>query len=423
MATKPGSTYTHATDLTFTSGPANTFDTKLPVPFPAQGFIPGTGADAEHVNTLFNITGDWITSWLALGSAVAGLDAHLVETSGSGETRIATGIFGGTLAAGPGLVVTENAGIQSATIFNSNAAGNALEVGATSTIAAAIITNNGNGVGLTVDSVGGEGVRVTAGGTLTGLVSTGGPAGGTGVTGIGLGGGFGLNGVAGPTGGGVQALGIATSPQPALAALGSIFPAAQVRGTIYMQPTVVPGTPIDGDFWKRPGTVSLERGGLEWQDPAGGALGAAPGKQRAHSTTEGFGYGYAESLGDTSEAATSTINKVTMSMGSSSGKFNQPNGNYIVEYSATVRLGAGAGLGIRAVVTFLSPGSGSVATYTDFAAVGERKTVSFFMRHTLANPGGPDLFHLAIASNGGAPGPASEVIIDNARIVARGSYE
>jgi hypothetical protein len=422
MATKPGTFFTHATLLKYSVGPAFGFDTKLPVPDIPNGYVPGQGVSAEQVNQQMSIIGDWLTNWLILGSAVAGLDAHLVETNGSGETRVATGIFGGTLAAGPGLVVTENAGIQSMTVFNSKPNGNALEIGATSTIAAAIVTNNGVGPGLTVDSVGGEGARVTAGGSLTGGVFTGGPGGGTGVTGIGLGTGHGLNGVAGPGGCGVQAIGVATSFLPAAAFFGSLFPAAQVRGTWYAQPTVVPSAPIDGDFWKRPGTATIERGGLEWEDAAGTVSGGAAGKQRAHSTTNGFGYGYAESLGDTSEDATSTLDKVTLAMGQSAGQAAQPDGDYIVEFSATIRLGVLALIGTRAIVNFIYPG-GSVSTRMDFNIRDERKTVSYFIKHRLINPAGPDLFKIQIASDAGAPGVTAIVLIDNARIVARGSYE
>ena len=422
MATKPLTVFTFAIDPVFLSGPANTFATKIVPGTSDQGFIPGQGVNAEWANYLLHWTGTWITNWINLGSFVATLDAHIVETNASGEISVAAAILGGTLAAGPGLVVQENAGIQSATISNSKPAGNALEIVATSTIAACIITNNGAGLGLTVDSVSGEGARVTAGGSANGGVFTGGSGGGTGLTGIGLGVGCGVTGVAGPNGCGIFAIGVATSPLPAASFFGSIAPAAQVRGTWHAQPTVEPTAAVDGDFWKRPGVVSVERGGLEWEDPAGGVSGGSAGKQRAHSTANGFGFGYAESLGDTPEDASATLDKVTLSMGVAAGEAAQPNGDYIVEYSAMIRLGALALLGTRAIVTFISP-AGSISTRIDFTIVGERKPVSFFVKHSLVNPGAPDIFKIQIASDAGAPGPTAIVLIDEARIVARGAYE
>jgi hypothetical protein len=436
MPTKPATTYTFATSLNYAAGPFIGSATKtLPGDIP-NGFVPGTGIVAEWNNYMFHWSGTWITDWVDQGSFLADLDAHIIETNASGETNIASMQIGGTTSGSFAMRLVENSGAPSATLVATNTSGNdclnattvggtgnAVEATCSGTGAAIKVTNSGTGEGMLVDSFANEGLRVTGGGGFTGTVSTGGATGGTGVTGIGMAAGYGVTGVAGPTGAGMWALGIATSTEPALKVWGSLVPLAQVRGTLEMQPTSVPSAPIDGDFWKRPGTINVERGGLEWQDPAGGADGTSAGKQRAHSTTNGFGYGYSHSLGDTTEDGTSTKDKVTLYLGTAAAKYTQPDGYYIVEYSATVRLGAAAAVGTRASVTFIYPGGGSVNTRIDFSAVSERKPVSFFIRHLLTNPGGPDTFKIQIASDGGAPGPGVEVIIDNARIVARGAYE
>jgi hypothetical protein len=85
MPTKPGSAFVHATDANFSSGPASGNPTKLPVPDTGQGYIPDTGIAAEHVNSVLNLIGIWLTDWVDQGTFDADEDAHIVETDGAGK--------------------------------------------------------------------------------------------------------------------------------------------------------------------------------------------------------------------------------------------------------------------------------------------------------------------------------------------------
>ncbi len=200
MATKPTATFTHATNLNYSLGPAVGFPTKLPVPDIPNGFVPGTGVSAEQVNQLINITGQWITDWLALGSAASGLDAHLVETNALGAINTAAATFGGTAAALTPLVVGENSGAPGLTaqLQNSSVGGIVTRIealGAGSSIAVeanalfgtsnAIQATTGAGIAVRAESVGGgtavraignaagPGLVVTAGNASTAITATG----------------------------------------------------------------------------------------------------------------------------------------------------------------------------------------------------------------------------------------------------------
>lgn len=102
MPTKPSTTYTFATDPTFDSGPASPLGvTRIIPPSLPQGFIPGTGIAPEYINYLFNVSGAWLTDWVAQGSNAADEDAHLVETDDEGQVSAVRAVFGGALDGGP----------------------------------------------------------------------------------------------------------------------------------------------------------------------------------------------------------------------------------------------------------------------------------------------------------------------------------
>lgn len=90
MAVKPSASFTWATDLNFSSGPASGNPTKVNPPgWPAvaQGNVPDLDIVAEFVNTVFNNVGLW-TGWLAAGSSAGAADAHIVETDSNGDTAV-----------------------------------------------------------------------------------------------------------------------------------------------------------------------------------------------------------------------------------------------------------------------------------------------------------------------------------------------
>ncbi len=174
MATKPVATFTHATDATFGSGPATGFPTKLPVPSPAQGFVPGAGIAAEQVNTQFNVVGQWLTNWLALGSAAASVDAHLVETDSGGFARVAGFVAGGTAAGGFAFTASENSGSPTSTaVITNSSSGNAVDARCTDGIAV-LATSIAGGVAVrAIGNGAGPAVLATAGASSTAVTATG----------------------------------------------------------------------------------------------------------------------------------------------------------------------------------------------------------------------------------------------------------
>lgn len=87
MATKPGSSFTWATDTNFSSGPASGQPTKVAIPTPSQGLVPGDDLIPEYLNNLFNFLSTY-TDWVLDGSSAGGADAHIVETNASGHTQV-----------------------------------------------------------------------------------------------------------------------------------------------------------------------------------------------------------------------------------------------------------------------------------------------------------------------------------------------
>ncbi len=183
MPTKPITTFTLATDATFSSGPASGLSTRIILPSLLQGHIPGTGAAAEHANYVGGITGDWISDWLFLGTSAADEDAHIVETDSDGlasATRINVGgsTAGGAVpsieATGPstgdapaieanfttgpnnGLRVTRSSSTagSAALVQSTDSSGNVLTV---------ISAGTNTGAGLSVTGQSGTAVDVTAG--------------------------------------------------------------------------------------------------------------------------------------------------------------------------------------------------------------------------------------------------------------------
>lgn len=92
MATKPSGdvTFTWATDVNFSSGPAAGNPTKVnPAGWTvvAQGAIPGNGIVAEFTNKVRNVLGQW-TGWLDAGSSTDAGDAHILEVDAAGNCDV-----------------------------------------------------------------------------------------------------------------------------------------------------------------------------------------------------------------------------------------------------------------------------------------------------------------------------------------------
>ena len=138
MATKPTTTFTLATNTNYSVGPLAGFATKVvPADIP-NGFTPGQGVQPEPVNYCLHYTGKWITDWLDLGSSAADLDAHIVETDGTGEAKIASARIGATASAARALYADANSGASSATAEVVNTFGGYALLASTALASAAI---------------------------------------------------------------------------------------------------------------------------------------------------------------------------------------------------------------------------------------------------------------------------------------------
>jgi len=323
MPTKPGTTYTHATDLNFGSGPASGQPTKIVDAAAAtQGFIPGQGVDAEAVNYIFNIAGEWLSDWVSQGTNAADLDAHIIETDANGTASIAALNAGNTAATFNAITAVENSGASATTILGTNSSGG---VGV-----AAIAT--GGGVGLSADvfdtcdavvgQVRGPGVAVT------GRVF----AGATGAA---------LKGEGQVGGGPVLDLEFnATTPARGLAAL---------------QATDEPTAPAAGDVWRRPDepTAAFDRrGGIEYQDDLGAPGKTGPGKLRAWATPEGVEFFQASTSGpiDSPSDSTGIVSAITLTIPKES-----PAGVYSIQWALEIvpynSGGGGGGPRLRRIQT------------------------------------------------------------------------
>lgn len=376
MATKPGSSFTLATNANYSVGERVGSPTKIAPPDAANGFIPGEGVTAEDLNYCLAILGDW-SVWLLAGSALAGQDRHLVETDAAGQTAIAGLVLGGTSAGFFPLAVIANTGAPSAAAtFANNGAGFAIQASAGGASAAVRATATGSGAGVEAQVVGGTGPAVKA-----------------------------------------------TRPAaagPALSAekSGSGAPA---RGSVYLEPEEIadqPTTTTDGDVWKirRGGSV---RGALQYYDDDGGPGGAGGGVQSVWSTSGGHGHAWFQE--DTPQDNDTTTYAIALTgvinAGDSPG---QPAGEYIVSVYAEVEAReAGAEIGL-----FLREDAGGTSiagvVHETFADVGNfnEKAVTLRAKVTLG-AGGPQAYSLMFRAdiNG------LEVRVSRSNMRFEGAYE
>ncbi len=449
MAIKPSATFTHATNLNFSLGPAVGFPTKLPVPDIPNGYVPGTGVSAEQVNQQFNILGDY-TVWLAAGSNLPGLDAHLIETDALGVSRVASTILGGTAGGDGALVVSANAGATAfAGSFTNIAGGFAITATASGALAAVRGTNTGTGAGVegVHVSVAGPGVSGTGNLTGPGVIGTGGTD-GNGVEGDATGNGHGVEGtcqigsfagchgvgsaanpgtfgVLGETtqgdGVGVAGFNLQAGADPSnfthSAVLGASVDGTGLWGTstnghgvwvtgnvtrsgLHLDPQVDPGTPVDGDLYPDSTT-----GLLSYRRDAS--------TRRVHESLGGFVHESTTGLASARNGAAFVVEPghfVTL------GVLNGPKiaGDVELTFTASFR---NVGAALNSIeIQFQDQTSGGVVILTTeiFMALtnaavttGGRpnayeKTITFRARYTLPSAGAR-VFDLAMATHTGGP--------------------
>lgn len=423
MPTKPVSSFVFATDANFSSGPATGFPTKIIPGSLPQGFIPGTGINAEWANYLFNILGEWVTDWLLAGTFDPDLDAHLVETDSTGTLKAAQSEFGGTAGTAFALVADENSGAPFITALLSNATNGSTTVDAQNSSldgtggVVARFTQNLDGLALDVLS-GGDGAEIIAGGSGLALNAEGGLVDGSGVRATSSGSGIGVLSFSGDSGSAGVFFGQPTSSQAPVEIYKTFLtPGTPARGTIFLDPTDEPTAPDDGDFWKIPGVGSSGRGGLEWEDADGAPEGGGAGKQRAWSTTNGLGEAYEEDDSISSTASSGAlVTKLALDLGVSPSP-GEPLGYYILSWYCEVSIPAGGDLASQVRVVVQDGGVDVADTANELSLLGQWKGVSGIKR--IRYDGTPKSLTLKwnrVAGSG-------NVEIRNARLEIRGAYE
>lgn len=195
MPTKPGGVYAWATDANFASGPASGNPTKISLGG-TQGFVPGNGIAAEHVNYLHNILGEW-TAWLDAGTPTAVVDTTIVERDSNGYSALQ----GMNLGGGAGGLVTCTMQDNGANFFTTTA-----RIENFSSERALVLENNSATLEcLSVDNAGGAeaivGTSTGTGAAIVGQSGQGATGNGAGVFGESLASGPGVFGLGGPAAG------------------------------------------------------------------------------------------------------------------------------------------------------------------------------------------------------------------------------
>ena len=273
MATKPTVSFSIATNELYAAGPFIGSLTKN-VPPVADGYVPGVEVDASHHNYTGNIAGLW-SAWNLAGSYSADLDAHPMETDGTGITAVGGIVLGGTAAAYGPLTITANSGYATAAATITQLGGGSAVIGLSDDAAAGIrgiCTGTGPGVeGQTTGGTGpaikgtgnatGVGGEFTGGVSGTGLTATGGSTSGNGIEatctdGAGYGvlgtssdvlGSYGLRGTAfGEDAGGVIGVGHATASPTAINAA-AVTATATTGAALWASSLSGPAVVVQGD--------------------------------------------------------------------------------------------------------------------------------------------------------------------------------
>jgi len=165
MPTKPSvAALVWASDAAYTTGPPVLVTTATKITPPAGEIDEGWKADqkppAQWSNYVLNVVTS-LTDWVRLGTNAADLDAHVIETDGSGYAKIARAELGGTADASSALSVTSNAAGAAAS-FTDTVGSNAAVATASGVSAAFRAVHTGSGGAIEAVLVGGTGSAIDA---------------------------------------------------------------------------------------------------------------------------------------------------------------------------------------------------------------------------------------------------------------------
>ena len=240
-----------AFDANYTTGPALLIGTATKVPRSALQVAEGWTAletpPAQEYNDLWHQYSSWC-KWVAEGSTLAGLTAHIVETDSAGQATIARVDAGGTAYAGGALRARSNSAGAAAT-FEDTIGNFALT--ASSTGASAAIRGTSTGISPAIEglNVGGNGpgLKGTGNGSNYGVIGLGGAT-GVGVHGTGGGtGGAGVLGLSQTASPGVDGVGGNSAGSPGVLGEAAHIDANGVEGTTAGGTSTANASAIYGD--------------------------------------------------------------------------------------------------------------------------------------------------------------------------------
>lgn len=393
MATKPVTSFVHATDLLFGAGPAFGFTTKLPVATPAQGFVPGIGIAAEQVNDLFNIAGSWITDWLLLGSSLGAEDAHIVETDATGLTLLARLAVGPHTTAASPLNVVASGGLRAITCTALGGSG----------IQAALFDGDGAGEGIeALGGATGDGVFARASGSGHAVRAS----------------------VFGGTGSALFAVGDALALSPTIQAdPGGVNP---LRGPWRLFNSNAPsGAVVDAEFYKPAGIAGFGRAPLAHFDNDGAIGGGGGGFQKHWTTFEGYHYQATPdgSFGPSNSGVAVVVQTLTLDPGATTPTRPETGSKVMVHWQCRIGQTAGAVGADDLFVDVQSTISGLKASNKERFVIGlgqaNGKTISGFFEVTM----GAGIDVITIEAQWAAGGGVPTWTVDQARITAQGNHE
>jgi hypothetical protein len=309
---------------------------------------------------MHNASGLW-SVWQAAGVAIAQEDAHIQETDSTGQAGIASASLGATTHAAAPLVIAENL----ATV---------------------------NLVSMNKASVGPPALVITAKNTAISCTSDTGPSSAT---------------IAADNGAAGVALELSNSG------------GAEFRGCLNLEEQGDPSAAVKGDVWKTSSTANNQRGWLSFEDDNGAVGGTAAGLLRAHASPGGLGYRYAAQGGGLTSDNTTLVSAVTLVVDPGGDQLRPGEGLYLINYAAQVKLDVGTTLTTRVEVQLLANAVIVNQFFIQFNNANQALPVTGIFEQDISP--GPITFEIKFAQSNGVP--TEDVICENARISAQGSYD
>ena len=383
MPTKPVLTpFVFATDVNYTTGPALLIGTSTKIAMPVaerdEGWKANQVPPAQWSNHNFNHVTQW-TNWVALGGAVPGEAASVLECDANGLLTLTQMIAGGHSTSVLTMTLTPPAGGSGSTLdVTPPAAGVGILASGSTSLASARCINTGAGEALEALALG-TGIALDVSGSSTAAVPAVRVDTGTDAIGVDVDG-----------NGGTVTLGLRVTcddgaPAQFIKTNAGLHPtvfisghAAPARANLALSNQADPSIALAGDVWIGHGTDSFGRGLLKYRVNDGVDGGGAVGVQTVWSTTNGHGYKDAESLGVSNESAGTFATKVTLAIDTGETTPGKPAGVWLIGFACEVFLAAGGAvtdnIEVKLVGSAGTPSGTLLLELAKFDALGQRAT-------------------------------------------------